>query len=115
MNSNLESAWNDVASQLRGYIRTRVSDHFTAEDMLQNVYLKAHTRMADLRDHTNLQGWLFQIAKNAIIDHYRKTKPSEPVDESMPADPFDPDVQRVLKSYVLERPRVTLDYTEKKS
>ena len=102
MNSTLESAWNDVASQLRGYIRTRVSDHATAEDLLQDVYVKAHTRIADLPAHSNVQAWLFQISKNAVIDHYRKTKPSEPVDESMPADPFDPDsaeVERLKQSF----------------
>lgn len=102
MNTILEQAWNDVASQLRGYIRARVVDHFTAEDILQDVYLKAHRNIGLLGEHPNVQGWLFQIAKNAMIDHFRKTRPSEPIDEFVSIDAVDFDaaeVERLKESF----------------
>ena len=75
MNAALETAWTDVASKLRGYIRTRVRDHAAAEDILQDVFLKAHTRIAQLQSPEKLEGWLFLIARNAVADHFRKSKP----------------------------------------
>jgi RNA polymerase sigma-70 factor (ECF subfamily) len=100
--TELEQAWNDVASQLRGYIRARVADHFAAEDILQEVYLKAHKSMGRLDGAANLQGWLFQIAKNAMIDHFRGTKESEPVDEKLPAEELSVEpreVERLKESF----------------
>jgi RNA polymerase sigma-70 factor, ECF subfamily len=77
VNAALETAWTDVASKLRGYIRTRVRDHAAAEDILQDVFLKAHTRIAQLQSQEKLEGWLFLIARNAVADHFRKSKPHE--------------------------------------
>ncbi|MDX1951061.1 MAG: RNA polymerase sigma factor SigZ [Verrucomicrobiota bacterium] len=76
MNGALEKAWDDVASKLRGYIRSRIRDHTAAEDILQDVFVKAHSRVQK-SDVKNVEGWLFQIARNAVIDHYRKVKPTE--------------------------------------
>jgi RNA polymerase sigma-70 factor (ECF subfamily) len=90
VNDSLEKSWNDVASNLRGYIRSRVRDHFTAEDILQDVYVKAHTRLSETPAPPNLQSWLYLVTKDAIIDHHRKTKPSEPVDDTFIDETADP-------------------------
>src|SRR5438477_11812766 len=41
---------------------------------LQDVFLKIHTHIDTLRDEDKLQGWIYQIARNAITDYYRKEK-----------------------------------------
>ena len=71
MTPDLETAWNDVASQLRSYIRSRVRDHAAAEDLLQEIFLKAHRNAAQLPSVKNLPAWFFQIARNAITDYFR--------------------------------------------
>jgi RNA polymerase sigma-70 factor, ECF subfamily len=97
VNENLQQSWSDVASHLRGYIRTRVPDHFAAEDILQDVYLKAHTRLAQSEQPKNLEAWLFQIAKNAIVDHYRKLRRTEEVDDSLLAEDAELDIEDAEK------------------
>ena len=84
MNAALETVWTDVAAKLRGYIRVRIRDHATAEDILQDVFLKAHTRIAQLKSPEKLEGWLFLIARNAVADHYRKSKSHEELPADMP-------------------------------
>ncbi len=86
MNLTLENAWNDVASNLRGYIRSHVNDHAAAEDILQDVFLKAHRRGDQLASVKKIEGWLFLITRNAVIDHYRKSKPSEELPENLAAE-----------------------------
>ena len=61
----------------------RVRDHATA-DILQDVFLKARTRMAQLKSPEKLEGWLFLIARNAVADHYRKSKSHEELPADMP-------------------------------
>ena len=83
MNAGLETVWTDVASKLRGYIRTRVRDHAAAEDILQDVFVKAHSRIAQLKSPEKPEGGLFLIARNAVSDHYRKSKQHEELSEDL--------------------------------
>ena len=89
MTTALETAWNDVASKLRGYIRSRVRDHAAAEDILQDVFLKAHKRAPESSTVANMEGWLFLIAKNAVADYYRRSKNTTEVPDDLPAESND--------------------------
>ena len=93
MNAALETVWTDVASKLRGYIRTRVRDHAAAEDILQDVFLKAHRRIGQLQSPEKLEGWLFLIARNAVVDHYRKAKPTVELPAEIVADAREPEFE----------------------
>lgn len=86
--------WTDVASKLRGYIRARVRDHAAAEDILQDVFLKAHTRIAQLQLPEKLEGWLFLIARNAVADHYRKSRPLEELPADLATETHEPEFER---------------------
>ncbi len=57
------------------------------DDILQDVYLKIHHNIANLRDRTRLSSYVFRIARNAIHDHYRSSSRTtqlevEPVGET---------------------------------
>ena len=97
MNTALEKAWADVASRIRGYIRTRVRDHAAAEDILQDVFLKAHRRIGQLQSPEKLEGWLFLIARNAVVDHYRKSKPTEELPAEIASEPDEPEIENACE------------------
>jgi RNA polymerase sigma-70 factor (ECF subfamily) len=67
-----ERVWEEFHAPLQQFIRRRVSDEATAEDVLQDVFLKIHQHMESLKDVRKLEGWIYQITRNAIIDAYRK-------------------------------------------
>jgi RNA polymerase sigma-70 factor, ECF subfamily len=87
MNATLEHIWHEFADRLRKFIRSRVSDPDTAEDILQDVFVKIQTRLDQLNDPATLQSWIYLIARNAIIDHYRTRKPTVEVPESLAVEP----------------------------
>jgi len=62
-------------SRLLNFIRRRVPDPRDAEDILQDVFyeLVEANRMLMPIDHVT--GWLFRVARNRIIDLFRKKKP----------------------------------------
>lgn len=66
-----EELFRSLSSRLKLFILQCVSDKSAADDILQNVFLKIHSRVDTLRDETKLESWIFQIARNAIADHYR--------------------------------------------
>lgn len=63
--------WEVFSQPLHSYIINRVAEPAAADDILQEVFLKIHRRLHTLRDEEKLPAWLYQIAKNAITDHYR--------------------------------------------
>ncbi|MCJ7619580.1 MAG: RNA polymerase sigma factor SigZ, partial [Anaerolineae bacterium] len=78
-----ESVWSQFSDQLRSFIRSRVSDEQTAEDILQDVFLRIHANMGTLKDLSKLQGWIYQITRNAIIDYYRTQRPTSELPENL--------------------------------
>ncbi len=64
------------------YIYFRVTDDLTAEDLTSNVFLKAweHLPRFSAGDSPFI-AWLYTIAHNTVIDHYRTKKQTAPLDE----------------------------------
>jgi len=65
--------WSEIADRLRLFIRSRVEDSHIADDLVQDVILKAQLNLHSAPMH-KLSAWIFQIAKNVVIDHYRSRK-----------------------------------------
>ena len=93
MTPTLETIWQEFATKLSQFIRARVSDQATAEDILQDVFVKIQGGLDRLQDPAKLEGWLYLIARNAIIDHYRRRKETSEVPENMPAEPPENDTE----------------------
>jgi RNA polymerase sigma factor (sigma-70 family) len=75
--------------RLRNFIRKRVTDTGDAEDILQDVFyelVEAYRAMAPV-EHTS--AWLFRVARNKIIDLFRKKKPGASINESVIANEDD--------------------------
>ncbi len=80
-----ENAWEDlVRSNKRrihsmGYHSTRCRAE--ADDLTQDVFLRAYQTLGSFRADTgSLSGWLAQIARNLLIDRYRKARRNVPRD-----------------------------------
>lgn len=54
-----------------------VGSRFDAEDLAQETFLKAYLKFKTLKDEKRLNGWLFSIARNTVIDFFRKNKNRE--------------------------------------
>lgn len=87
MKPTVETIWNEFAAKLGQFIAARVADPATAEDILQDVFVKIQRRLGQLQDPAKLQGWLYLVARNAIIDHHRTRKDTTEVPDSLPAEP----------------------------
>lgn len=75
-----ERIWETFHTPLQQFIRRRVSDEVTAEDVLQDVFLKIHQHVETLKDVKKLESWLYQMTRNTIIDSYRSTRSTTSLD-----------------------------------
>src|SRR5438128_3559734 len=66
---------NREQSRLRNFIRRRVPDPRDAEDILQYVFYELVEANRLLMPIEHVTGWLFRVARNRIIDLFRKKRP----------------------------------------
>jgi RNA polymerase sigma-70 factor, ECF subfamily len=85
-----EKVWEEFHPRLKNFILKRIPDEQSAEDLLQEVFLKIHARIDTLRDEEKLQSWIYQIARNAITDYYREQRTTLELPESLllPEEPL---------------------------
>src|SRR6478672_13088239 len=55
-----------------GYVRVRIRDEATCEDVTSTVFTTALAQLGRFRGHGSFAGWLFQIARNAVRDVQRR-------------------------------------------
>ena len=67
----LLAAWSSHEAELRGWLRRRLGNPFDAEDMLQDLFLKAMRQGERFCDIGNARAWLFEVARNALADRLR--------------------------------------------
>jgi RNA polymerase sigma-70 factor (ECF subfamily) len=65
--------WNEYNSRLRKFILREVKDEFLADDILHDSFVKIHLHLDALKDRSKITSWLFQITRNVIADHRRKS------------------------------------------
>lgn len=78
-----ELLWNNYQQQLFSFIQSRVKDTTSAKDILQNVFTKIHEKLDAIKEEEKLQSWVYQIARNSIVDFYRSQKNLSDLDESI--------------------------------
>src|SRR3954464_9760370 len=65
--------------RISSYIFGMVKDHARAEDLTQEVFMSALRRTRDPDRPIAFKPWVYEIAKNACIDQFRRSKRAEEV------------------------------------
>ncbi|MCR6655189.1 MAG: RNA polymerase sigma factor SigZ [Opitutus sp.] len=72
--------WREFAEPLRRFLWQRVNSAADAEDLLQHVFVRIHAGLPKLHDTSKLQGWVYRIARNVVIDFYRARREHVPLE-----------------------------------
>ncbi len=99
-------AWQAHEKELLAFLLRRVTESHAAEDLLQDVFIKSMRQGKGFCSLENPRAWLFQVARNALIDSVRSDKPVVPLsddvtdtsssDERAPVDELDACLARNL-------------------
>lgn len=68
----VEDLWQEHSAKLTSYVHKRVGDFHTAEDIVQEVAVRLNKSAGRLEELTDPERWLFAVAHNLIVDHYRR-------------------------------------------
>jgi RNA polymerase sigma-70 factor (ECF subfamily) len=90
----LGALYDQYAPLIYTYLYRRVHDAQQAEDLTGEVFVRVLQAIQAQRFwHTSFRGWLYRIAHNLVVDHYRQQPPAPvlALDEQLVADQDDPE------------------------
>jgi RNA polymerase sigma-70 factor (ECF subfamily) len=98
MSASLTSQYDQLRSTLLAYLRRMLGDRAAAEDLLQDVIVKALTAAREERElPANLAAWLHTVARNAAIDYLRARRPTANITDDLPQFDAEPVQEELLQ------------------
>ena len=82
----LMTAWHEHEAELRGWLRQRLHNSVDAEDLLQDVFIKAMRQGQRFCEIVNARAWLYEVARNALADRLRLARHTVELPEDLSAD-----------------------------
>ena len=69
-----QDIWKLHADDIKYFIFSKVKEEVVAEDLVQETFIKVHTKLNTLKDKDKLKSWLFSIARYTVMDYFRSKK-----------------------------------------
>ncbi len=91
--ARLADLYNEYYDKIARYAFVRIRNRTEAEDIASEVFLKAlHSLESYKQQGVPMQAWLFRIAHNLVVDHFRKMakKKTIPIDSVQIESVLDP-------------------------
>jgi RNA polymerase sigma-70 factor (ECF subfamily) len=74
-----EESWREVMRAVRVYVGRRIDNPEDRDDLVQDVLMRIHRGLPSLKSRGAPGPWIYGIAHNAVIDHWRKRRRATPV------------------------------------
>lgn len=74
MGHDAASIWEHCSARVRGYLRHHLRSAADVDDVLQDVFLRVHRHAGQLEGEVHLTGWLFAVARSALVDFERRRR-----------------------------------------
>lgn len=71
MRMNTQDIWLEYSSELQSFIQSKVKNNAATEDILQDTFIKIHTKLETLKNPGKLKPWLFSIARNTVFSYFK--------------------------------------------
>ncbi len=100
---DISTLYENYYQQIYRYALSLVHDPAEADDLAQETFLRAFSRLDSLRDPAALTAWLYRIATNVCLDRIRQRAHSTPIesetalDDVDAADPDAPKLQQIVE------------------
>lgn len=103
------SAWRKHEAELKAYLDHRLKDAHLADDLLQDVFVKAMRQGNRFCSLSSARAWLFEVARNTLADHFRLRKEQVELPDDLAIDIEEPATVDSLAACI---PRVLSELTE---
>jgi RNA polymerase sigma-70 factor (ECF subfamily) len=75
---NFYSIFDQYHDRLKKFVTITVKNEWVADDIVQEVFVRAQSKIDTLKDNHKIGSWLFRIAYRQCMDHFRKERRKAP-------------------------------------
>ena len=97
---NTQKVWELYALDVKHFILSKVKDISISDDLVQETFLKVHTKLETLKDKNKLKPWVFSIARNTVFDYFKSINRSVDLND-FPSEAEDEDFEHTEKDCLL--------------
>ena len=65
--------WERYHQEVKQFILSKIKDKYIANDLLQETFIKIHTKKESLQNIGKLKSWIFTIARNTVLDYLKQS------------------------------------------
>jgi len=118
---DIEHIFKAYRGELKRFLSSRLKNKSDVEDVLQEILIKTFRHLKSVKEPEKLRAWLYQTARNTLIDHYRRNHKKvdetwlQPDPEAGAADGTRRELSKCLRPFLKELPdkyRVALEAVE---
>lgn len=78
----LTGIYKEYFPKIYNYVYYQVNDHQVCDDLVSSIFMKVVEHIDDFDEgKAAFSTWIFRIARNSVIDHYRKQKHDSNIDD----------------------------------
>lgn len=71
---NTNQVWELYHQDIKRFLLSRIKNEEVVDDVLQDTFIKIHTKLDSLQENKKLKSWVFTIARNTMLDYFRTNK-----------------------------------------
>lgn len=90
--------WQAMRSRLSAFVARRTSSAQDAEDIVQDVFLRMHLALEQGAPIEQLDAWMFRIARNALVDQYRRAGVRQGSPGELPEEQDDGEIEELRRA-----------------
>lgn len=72
LEEQISNWYEEFGNSIFTYIYFNTKDYHLAEDILQEVFIKAYKNYGEFKEKSSLKTWIFTITQNTTVDYLRK-------------------------------------------
>jgi RNA polymerase sigma-70 factor (ECF subfamily) len=73
--------WERYANDVKRLIMSKVKDAQITDDLVQEVFIKVHTKLTTVEDERKVKSWLLSVSRNTVLDYFRKSDKEIPLEK----------------------------------
>ncbi|QHI36209.1 ECF RNA polymerase sigma factor SigM [Kordia antarctica] len=73
--------WETYAEDVKRLIMSKVKDTQITDDLVQEVFIKVHTKLTTIKDERKVKSWLLSVSRNTVLDYFRKSDKEIPLEK----------------------------------
>jgi len=74
--------WETYADDVKRLIMSKVKNTQITNDLVQEVFIKVHTKLAMVKDERKVKSWLLSVSRNTVLDYFRTSDKEIPLEKA---------------------------------